>query len=171
MQLVEPSYSPLGRALRKTLAAPGTASTDELHRLFTNDRRHQVTTKLRPLLDLARTQPDLALVVIQDRSYYSTAAYQRAHEPIVPTIAEQESFAPRPEVVILLDLPIETALTRHRTRGPQGHDPDTDTLSRARAIYLDMARQFAFDVRDATTPVENLATTLADAYWPKIEAQ
>ena len=29
----------------------------------------------------------------------------------------------------------------------------------------------AFDVRDATTPIETLTTSLADQYWPKIEAQ
>ena len=169
VQLVEPSYSPRGRAIRRCLAAPVAASDDELHALFTADRRHQVDTKLRPLLGLARSHPELALVLIQDRSYFSTAAYQRATAPIEPTIAEQEEFAPRPEVVILLDLPVETAVARQRIRAPQTADPNLASLRRARDSYLAMATLFAFDVRDATTPIDTLTTSLADRYWPKIE--
>lgn len=109
--------------------------------------------------------------MIQDRSYFSAAAYQRVNYPIESTIAEQEAFTPKPEVVVLLDLPVETALARHRDRGPQGHDPDPNTLHRARNAYLDMANKYAFDIQDATAPLETLTATLADRYWPKIEAQ
>jgi dTMP kinase len=170
IQLVEPSYSPLGRAVRERLSKPGSTTADKLHELFTSDRRHQVRTKLCPLLELSRSRQDLSLVIIQDRSYYSAAAYQRVDSPIEPTIAEQEAFAPRPELVILLDLPIETALARHRERGPRPEVPDPAALCRAREAYLRMAGRYGFDVRDATKPVETLTTTVADTYWPRIEA-
>jgi dTMP kinase len=170
VQLVEPSYSRLGRAVREKLAEPDRVNVDELHELFTKDRQDQVNTKLRPLLDLSRTHPDLALVIIQDRSYFSTAAYQRVNAPIEPTIAEQEAFAPRPEVVVLLDLSVDNAVDRHRDRGRQEYSPNPSVLEQARRAYLRLAQLYAFDVRDAMTPSDILTTTLADRYWPKIEA-
>jgi dTMP kinase len=171
IQLTEPSYSPLGREIRANLANPGVVSQDDLHEMFTRDRQHQVHTKLRPLLQLSRSQPELALVVIQDRSYYSTAAYQRVDFPIEPTIAEQEEFAPRPQVVILLDVPIETAIVRLRERGPREDDGDPRVLGRARDAYLLLANRYDFDVRDATAPPDKLSIRIADQYWPTIEVQ
>ena len=52
-------------------------------------------------------------IVIMDRYYYSTIAYQGALGLDVETIREKnEKFAPRPELVIILDAPPKTGLDR-----------------------------------------------------------
>jgi dTMP kinase len=87
--------------------------------------------------------PDLRAgrVVVLDRYYLSTAAYQGAlgldPEAIM---AENESFAPRPDLAFLLDLPVDTALERISGRG------ETRSAFEKRA-YLEDVRRLFLDLR------------------------
>jgi dTMP kinase len=80
-------------------------------------------------------------VVIVDRYYWSTAAYQgaRGADPD-KIIADHESFAPRPDVVLVLDVPVAQGLDRIRRRGDQPNDfEQAASLEKARAIFLALA--------------------------------
>lgn len=103
----EPTYGPAGRRLRDYLANPNRyLSPAEELALFQADRREHVEHTIRPALKLG-------WLVITDRYYYSSAAYQGAlgldPEQI---LTESETFAPRPDLVVILKVPLEVARTR-----------------------------------------------------------
>ncbi len=103
----EPTFGPAGRRLRDYLAgAERHLSPLEELDLFQADRREHVAHTIRPAL--AR-----GWLVITDRYYYSSAAYQGAlgldPEAI---LAASEAFAPRPDLVVIFTLPLPVALAR-----------------------------------------------------------
>lgn len=108
----EPTYGPAGRRLRAYLAGRRRHlnALEELA-LFQADRREHVQKTIRPALERG-------WVVVTDRYYYSSAAYQGAlgldPEAI---LAESEAFAPRPDLVVIFTLPVSLALARRRQGG------------------------------------------------------
>jgi dTMP kinase len=103
----EPTAGPAGRRLREYLAGPARSLTaaEELA-LFQADRREHVEKTIQPAL--AR-----GWVVVTDRYYYSSAAYQGAlgldPEAI---LAASEAFAPRPDLLVIFTVPLALALAR-----------------------------------------------------------
>ncbi|MEB2316713.1 MAG: hypothetical protein OZ919_11650 [Xanthomonadaceae bacterium] len=78
-------------------------------------------------------------VVILDRYYFSNIAYQGAAglDPAAVQAAN-EAFAPRPDVLLLLDLPVQTGLDRIRSRGDEANAFErADALEQARGLFLD----------------------------------
>jgi len=103
----EPTKGETGQRLREYLAGTDRhlSPLEELE-LFQTDRREHVEKVIRPALERG-------WVVISDRFYYSSAAYQGAlgldPEEI---LAASEAFAPRPDLLVLLTLPVNLALAR-----------------------------------------------------------
>jgi dTMP kinase len=128
----EPTEGPTGRSLREYLAGKERRLTpaQELA-LFQADRREHVEHTIRPALERA-------WVVITDRYYYSSAAYQGALglDPEV-ILAESESFAPRPDLVVIFTLPLTLALTRRlEARGGEAQVSEVPAyLEKVSAIY------------------------------------
>ena len=79
--------------------------------LFHEDRREHVESLIDPALSRGE-------VVILDRYYFSTMAYQgaRGFDP-VEIRRENEAFAPVPDLLILLELPVKVAIERIGGRG------------------------------------------------------
>lgn len=129
----EPTHGPYGQRLR-ALATQGRddVTPQEETELFIADRREHVAEVIRPALDEG-------CMVIMDRYYYSTMAYQGARG-MDPAQIERlhEGFAPRPDLLVLLDLPVEEAL--HRITRKRGSIPDhfegADYLARVREFFL-----------------------------------
>jgi dTMP kinase len=113
VQLTEPSHGRFGQRVRQLLAE-GVAITDErLGELFLADRRDHTARRTRPLLAVARERPDLGIVLVQDRSYYSSQAYQGLDaEAAQADIERYEKVAVRPDLVLLLDVPLDVAAAR-----------------------------------------------------------
>lgn len=100
---VEPSDGPIGRFIRALASRP---EPEEESRLFTQDRRHHVEHVIKPALVEGK-------VVICDRYIYSSMAYQGARGLDPDRIfARNVSFAVLPDVVFLLEIPVEKALER-----------------------------------------------------------
>lgn len=103
----EPTFGPAGLRLRAYLSGGQRHLTpvEELA-LFQSDRREHVEKTIQPALKQG-------WVVITDRYYYSSAAYQGALglDP-QEIVADSERFAPRPDLVVILTLPLEVAVTR-----------------------------------------------------------
>jgi len=105
----EPTFGPSGCPLRDYLAGKNRYLTaaEELD-LFQADRREHVESTILPALKRG-------WIVITDRYYYSSAAYQGALGLDAPAIlAESEAFAPRPDLVVIFTLPLHEALARRR---------------------------------------------------------
>jgi dTMP kinase len=149
----EPTGLKWGRELRRS-AQLGRLTLEQELDLFRRDREMHVAGTIRPALDQRH-------VVIVDRYYWSTAAYQgaRGADPD-KIIADHESFAPRPDVVLLLDVSVEAGLERIRRRGDLPNDFETAAaLGAARGIFLRLAEKFPDHslVVDASDTVRSVA--------------
>lgn len=129
----EPTSLKWGEELRAS-AKQGRLTLERELELFVKDRRDHVTRSIGPALAEGN-------IVILDRYYWSTAAYQGArgadHWQIVQ---ENEAFAPKPDVFLLLDMDVEAGLARIRKRGDEpNHFEAHDALATARQIFLQLA--------------------------------
>jgi len=115
-----------------------------------------------------RLERDLRLhdVVLQDRSYYSTLAYQGSALPAADRrrLAQLQRSATRtPDPVILLDLPPAQALHRlggrERRRGPL---EEAKTLRRVARAYRTLARSNRWQVLDARASPKELLRQVLD---------
>lgn len=113
----EPTRGPHGLEIRR-LATEGRegVSAEEEIALFVADRKEHLRDLVLPSLEAGK-------VVILDRYYYSTMAYQGA-KGADPAAIEREhrSFAPEPDLLIILELDVPTAL--ERVQASRGDEPD-----------------------------------------------
>jgi dTMP kinase len=132
----EPTNGQWGKILRDS-ATTGRLSIEEEVETFIKDRREHVDTLIMPALRAGD-------VVIIDRYYFSTAAYQGARglDP-AELIRRNEQFAPEPDLLVLLDLEVTDGLTRIRTRGDAAnHFEQTENLKRVRDIFLGIQKPY-----------------------------
>lgn len=128
----EPTDGPWGKKLRES-ATTGRLSAEEELECFLNDRREHVEMSIKPALAEGK-------VVILDRYYFSTMAYQgtRGFDP-AEIRRRNEAFAPQPDLLLILDLSIESAHGRIGARGDTANEfEQRDTLSRCREIFLSL---------------------------------
>jgi len=127
----EPTYGTHGNRIRES-AATGRLSLDEELQAFIDDRREHVETVVGPALEEGR-------VVVLDRYYYSTIAYQGARGADIGRIREvMEEFAPVPDAVFLIDVLPTTGL--HRIAESRGDTPNafenSENLTSVREVFL-----------------------------------
>lgn len=127
----EPTNGPWGMKVRESKVS-GRLSPEEELQCFLEDRREHVTTLIAPAL--AR-----GAIVIIDRYYYSTAAYQgaRGHDPLA-LIAKNREFAPKPDVVFLMDFDPKLGVDRINARGAQDTFESLPQLTKSREIFLSL---------------------------------
>ncbi len=150
VQSREPTNGPHGTALRQAARSKRLAPEQELE-LLLKDRRAHVIDVISPAL--ARGE-----WVILDRYYFSTIAYQGAAGLDLAMLqAVNEAFAPPPDVLLLLDLPVEESLKRIQARGIASDDFERpSTLMRVREIFSTFASLPYATVLDARLPPEEL---------------
>jgi dTMP kinase len=128
----EPTDGPWGKKLRES-ATTGRLSAEEELECFLNDRREHVEMSIKPALAEGK-------VMILDRYYFSTMAYQgaRGFDPAEIRL-RNEAFAPRPDLLLILDLSVESAHGRIGARGDTTNEfEQRDTLSCCREIFLSL---------------------------------
>jgi dTMP kinase len=132
----EPTRGPWGMKLRQSMIE-GRLSLEEELDLFLKDRAEHVENLIQPALRQGK-------IVILDRYYISTAAYQGARG-VSPewVLTTNEEFAPKPDLVLLLDFDPAGGLDRIRARGDA---PNTfeqlEQLREVRRIFLSLDRPF-----------------------------
>jgi dTMP kinase len=145
----EPTSGPAGQRLRRYLAGPSRhLSPSEELALFLDDRRDHVARVIRPALATGQ-------VIITDRYYYSSVAYQGALglDP-ARILAANEAFAPRPQAVFILTLSPELAVAR------LSQNPDRlrqvsegpEYLEQVAAIYASLSGPHIHQVDAARAP-------------------
>jgi len=103
----EPTGGHYGRKIRKLYANRHEYTLEEELDLFIQDRKQHVRELVEPSLKAGK-------VVLTDRYFYSTAAYQGAAGIDPDEVFARNSFAPRPDLVLLLTMPPEASLVRIR---------------------------------------------------------
>ncbi len=128
----EPTNGPAGQQLGSYLMGPGRhLSPEEEFKLFLEDRRGHVSQIISPSLAQGK-------IVISDRYYHSSVAYQGALglDPD-DILAANQSFAPAPDLVFLLVLPVAEALHRLARKGKEARQVSESFpyLKQVAAIY------------------------------------
>jgi len=143
----EPTNGSFGRRLRES-ALHGRLSADEELETFIKDRKEHVERVIRPALDQGK-------VVIVDRYYFSTAAYQgaRGYDPD-DIIARNEAFAPHPDMLFLLAIDPRTAIDRIHERGGVANEFEkVEYLAQCGAVFERLDRPFVVKM-DGTANME-----------------
>ena len=127
----EPTNGQYGRKIRELYKNRKSVTPEEELALFLDDRREHVAQVIGPALASGQ-------VVLTDRYYYSTAAYQGAagHDP-QKIIAANELFAPVPDMVIMLEAPVSLGVHRvQKLRGETLNDfEQEETLAQVARIF------------------------------------
>jgi dTMP kinase len=127
----EPTDGPVGRKIRDLFVSREKISNEEELELFLSDRRQHVEEVIRPGLAAGN-------IVLTDRYYLSTAAYQGAigFDPR-EIIRQNEKFAPVPDLALILSIPAALGVDRIRTlRGERLNAFEQETeLRRVAAIF------------------------------------
>lgn len=144
----EPTNGPFGKQLRASMVE-GRLSPEEELALFHDDRRDHVEHLILPALAAGKT-------VILDRYYFSTMAYQGARGFDPDEIRTQnEDFAPVPDLVVLLELPVAVALERIGVRDGSGNEFEREENLRACALIFEkLSDSFIHRVDAQQSPTE-----------------
>jgi dTMP kinase len=161
----EPGGTPLGEAIRGLLLDPGYKGMDpvcELQLMFAARAEH-LSKVVWPALEKGQW-------VLCDRFTDATYAYQGGGRGIdTGVIARLEDLVQgnfRPDLTLLLDVPVEVGLSRAGKRGvlDRFEQEQVDFFERVRNSYLLMAKQFAdrYRVIDASLPLQQVQRLLSD---------
>ncbi|MCC6028492.1 MAG: dTMP kinase [Archaeoglobus sp.] len=128
--LKEPSESIYGKMIKSLKSRPDPETEMEL---FLKDREMDVKDRILPALEEGK-------IVIMDRYYYSNIAYQSARGLNADRIRElNEGIAPKPDLVILLDLSPSKALERIKNREKLSIFEEKDYLENVRQKFREIA--------------------------------
>jgi dTMP kinase len=128
--LKEPSESIYGKMIKSLKSRPDPETEMEL---FLKDREMDVKDRILPALEEGK-------IVIMDRYYYSNIAYQSARGLNADRIRElNERIAPKPDLVILLDLSPSKALERIKNREKLSIFEEKDYLENVRQKFREIA--------------------------------
>lgn len=158
--LKEPTDGPWGQKIRRLAQHGRHAVTPETELAwFLEDRRQDVEHNIRPALRRGQ-------VVVLDRYYFSTMAYQGARGGDPNAIrALNEAFAPLPDLLFILDISPTQGLQRiHANREPDDFER-LDYLERVAALFADM--QFPYLRRIPATLAPDVVHT---RIWQDVQA-
>jgi len=108
--LSEPTAGRWGQKIREAARHKDSLSPAEELELFIKDRKEDIKNNIKPALESGQ-------IVILDRYFYSTLAYQGARGLALAEIrSKHKQFAIKPDIVFILDLPVTVALKRIASR-------------------------------------------------------
>jgi dTMP kinase len=152
----EPGGTPLGNQLREILLdnKTGVISPRAEALMYAADRANHVFAKIKPALDRDE-------VVITDRYFDSSIAYQGAGRILLPTevarISRWATESLTPTLTIIMDLPAEIGLARLQSTDRLESEP-LAFHERVRQEYLSLANTDPerFAIIDASLPIEQI---------------
>ena len=146
----EPTDGPFGQKIRELFVDRGVASQEEELELFIADRDQHVQEVIVPALADG-------CVVVCDRYYLSTVAYQGANGMDTEFIMKKNNDFPVPDLAIILE--IEPAQGIHRIQNQRNENPNTfeneANLRKVAAIFSLMQHPYIARI-DAADSVENV---------------
>lgn len=149
--LVEPTDSDVGKLIRRILQRPD-AATDSVQKtlglLFAADRM-LIMDKLN----------DESKVIISDRSFISSLAYQQPAE----WIEVLNKYAKQPDLLLLLDLDVKKSVSR--TSGQDTFENE-EFLTNVKANYLKLVENYTHEIIDANNGVNKVSSDIKKAVAP-----
>lgn len=152
VQLREPTDGPWGRKIKDLATKGRTISPKEECEWFLEDRKEDVEKNILPALNENK-------IVILDRYYYSTMAYQGALGLSMVAIKNvNEKFAPVPDMVIIIDISPSIALKRIEHKRVQGldHFESLDYQKNVRKKFQEMRDHSNVRLIDGNRSIEEI---------------
>ena len=147
----EPAASQWGRKIRELANLEDSIPIEEELEYFIKDRQWNVKTNILPNLEKNK-------IVILDRYYYSTACYQGARGLDVEEIIKRNTaFAPEPDITLIVDVDVDTALQRIKRNREQEAKlfEKRDFLQKVRDNYLEL-KYPNIHIIDGTPPLQTV---------------
>lgn len=146
----EPTDGKYGQEIRQLYKNRNKYSVEEELELFLADRKEHVHTLLIPALNRGK-------IVLCDRYFLSTAAYQGAIGFDPETVLSRNDFAPEPDLALLFQVPIDLGLTRitsGRRETPNDFE-QAGNLEKVAAIFSTINRPYIRKI-DASGSIESV---------------
>lgn len=133
VMLREPTDGKWGRKIRELARESGSLSPEEELELFIRDRREDIRKNIKPALEKGK-------IVILDRYFYSTLAYQGARGIGLDLIRKRhQRFLIKPDVVFVIDVPVSVGLRRIKDRAViYKLFEEKEYLKKVRKIFLNL---------------------------------
>lgn len=150
----EPSEGKWGQEIKKKAAHPDSLSPEEELDLFLKDRKENVEKNLRPALEKKK-------IVILDRYYFSTIAYQGAKGIDQERIRRvNEEFVVEPDLVFFLDVDPQEGLDRIKNRKKKDRLFErAEYLVKVREIFRSFRGEKFFHI-DASKPKKEISAEI-----------
>jgi dTMP kinase len=160
----EPTEGQYGKQIRELYVNRSKYSQKEELELFLADRREHVHDFLAPALAQGK-------VILCDRYFLSTAAYQGARGFDPEEILELNRFAPDPDLALLFQVPIDTGLKRITFgRGDVLNDfEQKENLDQVAAIFSTIKRPYIQPI-DSTGSIEEVHRLVVEHVSPLLPA-
>lgn len=156
----EPTDGTYGREIRRLYIDRQRYSREEELELFIADRREHVRDVLEPALNEGK-------IILCDRYYLSTAAYQGALGLDPEEILARNAFAPEPDLVLLFQAPLPVSIARitdSRGDALNGFE-QREALEKVAAIFAAIHRPYIRRI-DAAGSIEEVGLQVAAAVAP-----
>ena len=164
----EPTHwSEYGKKIRASFSYKNRLPVEEEFELFLKDRIEHVKKEVLPALRESK-------VVVSDRYYFSSVAYQGSRGMDWKYILKRNtSEVISPNLVLLLDIPVDYALKRilkERENGTNSFEK-RENLIKVREIFLLLARRESdlINIIDSTAPIEEVHKTVREIALKKLK--
>jgi dTMP kinase len=153
----EPTDGPYGQQIRALYRNRSQATPEQELELFLLDRRQHLAECIQPALDRRA-------IVLTDRYYFSTAAYQGAAGCDPAAIFSRHAFAPEPDLVLLLTLSAAESVSRIRElRGETLNDfEQQEQLEKVAALFASFPHRCIVRIH-AALPVTEVQASIRAA--------
>ncbi|WP_457576408.1 dTMP kinase [Desulfomarina sp.] len=146
----EPTNGQYGELIRKLYRNRTESSREEELELFLADRREHVHELILPALESGK-------IILCDRYFLSTAAYQGVLGFDPEEVLERNSFAPDPDLALLFQLPVEKGIERiisGRKEAPNDFE-QLENLQKTAGIFASLNRPY-IQIIDADGSIEEV---------------
>lgn len=160
----EPSDSKWGREIKRKAQFADSLTPHEELELFQKDREENVNNNLKPSLERKE-------VIVLDRYYFSTIAYQGAKGIDPESIRKRnEAFAVRPDLVFILDVAAGQGLERIEDRGHRDMLFEReDYLAKVRQLFKSFRGDNIHHI-DATLSIEYIEKQIENITFEFLES-
>ena len=147
----EPTEGPFGLQIRALYTNRGSISPEEELELFIKDRRQHVDDLIAPSLAAGS-------IVLSDRYFLSSAAYQGAAGLEPEIILSRNDFAPTPDLALIFEIEVDESIRRiTQKRGDVLNDfEQIESLKKVDAVFRNMNCDYIRRV-DATGSIDRVA--------------
>ncbi len=160
----EPTDSTYGQKIRKLYKNRNSVTREEELQLFIDDRKEHVATFIKPNLQKGK-------IILCDRYFLSTIAYQGALGMDIREIEKRNNFAPQPDLAFLFQVPPRISIhriTKHRQETPNDFEQER-FLEKVDAIFRSLDYPFirCVDAQNSITAVHNFIWKLTHSWLEK----